>query len=181
MSGVAPVRDGEFVEKATRRFRDALTERVRAHEQAGHELRQTLGEPDDLAERAVLATVPEPSPWDEVAGPFTRSEGAQARLGGISRQAVAAKAARRRLLRVVTADGVHLYPVWQFAPTGGLLPGLADVLALFPEHDVDGWTLAGWLRTPEPELGEAPLDGLLRGDLEHVQAVARSVRQRLAA
>jgi len=99
---------------------------------------------------------------------------------GALRRPVAAKAARRRLLRTVTADGEHLYPLWQF-DGDGLVPGLAEVLAMFPERSVDGWTLAAWLRTPDPDLGEAPLDALVRGDVERVRAVARSSARALAA
>lgn len=174
-------RDREYVEEATRRFREALAARVDAHSRAGHEIREVLGEPDELASRAVQATVPEASPWDEIVGPFTRTDGAQARLGGISRQAVASKAARRRLLRVVTADGVHLFPVWQFTTAAGVLPGLPEVLSLFRGADIDDWTLAGWLRTPDPELGESPCDALLRGQTERVLTVARTARRSLAA
>lgn len=95
-------------------------------------------------------------------------------------QAVAAKAARRRLLRTITADGEHLYPLWQF-DGDRLVAGLPETLALFPESSVDGWTVAAWLRTPDPELGERPMDVLARGDRETVWAVARSAARSLAA
>ncbi|MEB3052113.1 hypothetical protein KV112_20590 [Mycolicibacter sp. MYC123] len=120
----------------------------------------------------------ESSPWDAVAGPFLRSNEVQARLG-ISRQAVAAKAARRRLLRTITTDGKHLYPVWQF-DGDRLVADLADVLALFPETLVDGWTLAAWLRTPDPDLEESPLAVWVRGERERVQLVARAAAQALS-
>lgn len=122
---------------------------------------------------------PVASPWDELVGPFVRSDGVQARLK-ITRQAVAAKAARRRLLRTITIEGEHLYPLWQF-DGDHLLSGLAEVLALFPERAVDGWTLAAWLRTPDPDLGEPPLDVLAGGEVDRVRAVARSAARALAA
>lgn len=103
--------DRRYIEEATRQFKSALTSVVEAHHRSGRKPRTVLGEPEAFALRAVRATAPLVSPWDELVGPFTRSEGVQRRLG-ITRQAVAAKAARRRLLRVVTADGDHLYPVW---------------------------------------------------------------------
>jgi hypothetical protein len=171
--------DRVFVETATRHFREALTELVAEHEDAGRDAGRLLGDPKALAARAVQASVPTPSPWDPLIGPFTRSEGVQARLG-VSRQAVAASAARRRLLRVVTTDDVHLYPLWQFDGPG-LLAGLAPVLALFPEDQLDGWTLAGWLRTADPELGEPPYDVLVRGEHERVLAAARNAAAALAA
>lgn len=177
----APLRseDRAFVDEATREFKHALSRVVAEHERAGRPARAVLGEPRSFAERAVEASAPLPSPWDDLVGPFLRSDGVQARLG-ISRQAVAAKAARRRLLRTITADGEHLYPLWQF-DRGALVPGLAEILAMFPERAVDGWTLAGWLRTPDPDLGEAPLETLVRGEIDRVRAVARSAARALAA
>ncbi len=177
----APLRseDRAFIAEATREFKQALSRVVAEHERAGRRARSVLGEPRSFAERAVEASAPLPSPWDELVGPFLRSDGVQSRLG-ISRQAVAAKAARRRLLRTITADGEHLYPLWQFE-SGALVPGLAEILAMFPERAVDGWTLAGWLRTPDPDLGEAPLEVLVRGEIDRVRAVARSASRALAA
>ena len=171
--------DRRYIEEATRQFKSALTSVIEAHHRSGRKPRAVLGEPQAFAMRAVRATAPLVSPWDELVGPFTRSEGVQQRLG-ISRQAVAAKASRRRLLRVVTTDGDHLYPVWQFVD-GSLIPGLAELLAMFPEDDVDGWTLAAWLRTPDRELDEAPVDALLRGEIPRVHAVGRSAARSLAA
>ncbi len=81
---------------------------------------------------------------------------------------------------MITADGVHLYPAWQF-DDGHVLPGLGDVLTLFPEEAVDGWTLAGWLRTRDPELGDVPLETLRRGDVARVLAAARAASAALAA
>jgi hypothetical protein len=171
--------DREFVADATREFKRALSLVVAEHERAGRGARAVLGEPRSFAERAVHASAPLASPWDDLVGPFLRSDGVQARLK-ISRQAVAAKAARRRLLRTVTVDGEHLYPLWQF-DGDHLVAGLAEMLALFPEQAVDGWTLAAWLRTHDPDLGEAPLDVLARGEFERVRAVARTAARTLAA
>lgn len=171
--------DREFVSQATQQFRQALERVVVSHERAGRNAAAALGDPRSFAERAVQAAAPVASSWDELVGPFLRTEGVQARLG-ISRQAVAAKAARRRLLRTITADGEHLYPLWQF-DGDRLLPGLPEMLALFPESSVDGWTLAAWLRTPDPDLGERPLEVLAHGERDKVWAVARSAARSLAA
>lgn len=171
--------DREFVAQATREFERALTRVVATHERAGRSATVVLGDPSSFAERAVQATAPEASQWDELVGPFLRSDGVQARLQ-ISRQAVAAKAARRRLLRTITVDGEHLYPLWQFVGDR-LVDGLAEVLSLFPEPSVDGWTLAAWLRTPDPDLDEPPYDALVRGEHERVQAAARAAARSLTA
>lgn len=168
-----------FVSQATKEFERVLTDVVVSHELAGLSPDVVLGDPLSFAVRAVRATAPEASSWDELAGPFVRTDGVQARLG-ITRQAVASKAARRRLLRTITSDGEHLYPLWQF-DGGHLVGGLDEVLSLFPESSVDGWTLAAWLRTPDPELGEPPFDALVRGDLARVREVARAAARSLAA
>lgn len=171
--------DADYIERATHRFAEALAGVLAEYRRRGRSPSALLGEPESFGERAAVAQAPLPSPWDDLVGPFVRSPGVEARLG-ITRQGVAARAARRRLLRVITADGVHLYPTWQFAD-GGLLPGLADVTCLFAEDAVDGWTLAGWLRTRDPELGEAPLERLQRGDVAGVLAAARTAAAALAA
>lgn len=179
MTAPLPPADREFVAEATKEFEHALLRVVAEHERAGKHAEAVLGDPRVFAARAVQASAPVASPWDELVGPFLRSEGVQARLG-ITRQAVSAKAARRRLLRTITSDGKHLYPLWQF-DGDHLVAGLAEVLALFPEHAVDGWTLAAWLRTPDPDLGEPPCDALLRGEVDPVRAVARTAARSLAA
>lgn len=171
--------DTDFVERATGRFAEALAGVLADYRRRGRSPSELLGEPESFAQRAVVAQAPVPSPWDDLVGPFLRSQGVEARLG-ITRQAVAARAARRSLLRVVTADGVHLYPVWQFEDAG-IVPGLGEVLSHFAEDAVDGWTLAGWFRTRDPELGEAPLETLRRGDVARVLAAARTAAAALAA
>lgn len=168
-----------YVERAARKFREELTALVAEYVRMGVQVGEVLGDPDEFAARAIRAIAPLASPWDDLAGPFTSSRGVQARLG-VTRQAVVARAGRRGLLRVITADGRHVYPLWQF-DGGHLLPGLSDVLAFFPEDTVDGWTLAAWLRTPDPALEEPPIDALRRGDEEAVLAVARRAAQSLGA
>jgi hypothetical protein len=81
---------------------------------------------------------------------------------------------------VFTSDDVALFPVWQFAGRS-VIPRLAEVLSLFPEDLVDGWTLAGWLRTEDAELGAVPLNALVEGEGDRVLAVARSASAALAA
>src|SRR5690606_14636710 len=83
-------RSRAYVDAATRRFREELAEVVSGHVRAGVAPREALGDPAEFATKAVRALAPLPSPWNDLVGPFTVSEGVQARLG-ISRQAVAAK------------------------------------------------------------------------------------------
>ena len=171
--------DLKFIDDATREFREALSQVVADHEAAGRQARAVLGDPRSFAARAIRASAPAASPWDELVGPFVRTEGVQARLG-ITRQAVAAKAARRRLLRTITTDGEHLYPLWQFVGDQ-VLKGLGEVISRFPESEVDGWTVAAWLRTVDRELGEAPLAAISRGDLDRTVEVAAAAARSFAA
>jgi hypothetical protein len=171
--------DEEFVRRAVQSFAHGLATVVDRYRTTGRDPEAELGPPEQLAERLLAAGAPGPSPWDEIAGPFLRTAGVQARLG-ITRQAVSAKAFRRRLLRVVTADGQVLYPAWQF-DGDHVVAGLPEVLSLFSEEAVDGWTLAGWLRTVEPELDAVPLALLREGQADVVLVAARRAAAALAA
>jgi hypothetical protein len=170
--------DEEFVQRAGERFVERLSALVGRYRSEGRDPSALLGPPEELAERVLASHAPEASPWDELIGPFQRTDRVQARLG-ITRQAVAAKAARRRLLRVFTSDGVALFPVWQFDGSR-IAVGLAEVMALFPEEAVDGWTLAGWLRTEDPELEAVPVDLIRAGEGDVVRLVARRAAAALA-
>jgi hypothetical protein len=135
----------------------------------------------ELAER-MLATVPSPSRWDEVLGPFYTTAQVAGLLGGISRQAVMDRCRRRTLLGLKTADGVWVYPLFQFDEANRVLPGLAPVLQCFDPADVDEWTLASWLVSPLASLGErSAIDWLREGrDLEPALAQARGAARRFS-
>ena len=79
-----------------------------------------------------------------------------------------------------TARDRLVYPVWQFAP--GVLRHLPRVLAAAghdPERASSGWTIATWLATPDPRVGDrTPLE-LLRADgLGHVVVFGGGVKER---
>lgn len=83
-----------------------------------------------------------------------------------------------RLLALVSADGLRVYPVWQFHRRDrhvevkpSLLP-VFDALSRF-----DGWTVAALLHTPARELsGSTPLNWLAgRGDLQAVMTLAIAI------
>ena len=122
----------------------------------------TFGTPEQMADR-MLAVVPVAHPWDEQIGPFYDTPGLTAMLG-ITRQAVADRVRRRRLLAVSTQDRRLLYPVLQFdGPT--VLAGLPDVLIAFADATVDGWAVAAWLTTPAAALGsQTPIHWLRHGE-----------------
>jgi len=79
---------------------------------------------------------------------------------GVSMSAVRGRRARGSLLAMRTGSGKVVFPVWQF-DHGRVLPGLGRVLRLLGGGDVSGWTIAGWLRSPDVELdGRTPLEVL---------------------
>lgn len=130
----------------------------------------------------LTAALPAPAGSDELVGPFYDTEGL-ARRWRISAQAVHKRADKaRRLLKVITADGVALYPAFQFDSRGGLLPRLPEVIDAFEPAVSDRWTIARWLAAPNPALqGRAPADLLREGEGDRVLAAAAALAGRLAA
>ena len=83
----------------------------------------------------------------------------------------------RLLLACRTDDGHLVYPAFQFARDGAVRPGIADVVAVFARHHVDGWTAAVWLTTPSPVFdGDSAVDHLVVHRAS-AAAVDRIVRQ----
>jgi hypothetical protein len=94
----------------------------------------------------------------------------------ITRQAVDKRRRAGRLIGLDTGRRGYAYPTWQFAPAGGLLPGLEAVLAELA--DEDAWMRAAFMLGPDSRLdGESPLSALRRGETEAVRAAARSYGQ----
>jgi hypothetical protein len=92
----------------------------------------------------------------------------------MSRQAVGKRRRNGKLLAVVTGRRGFEYPACQFGD-GGVVPGLAEVLAAF-DDDVDSWMRLSFLVSPLGSLGgDAPLDLLRLGEIEPVVRLARSV------
>ncbi len=111
-----------------------------------------------------VETIPEPSRWEDLLGPFYTVSTVSKLLGDVSRQAVANRRARRTLLGLRTADGVVVYPAFQFDEHNGTLPRLPDILQCFRNTGVDDWTLAGWLVAPSRSLeGHSVVDWLRQG------------------
>lgn len=161
-----------YVERVSSRVTEGLARRVGALRQQGHDA-DALGDPDDLAAR-MLATVPEPSPWDEL-GPFYSTAGLARVLGGVSRQAIEERRRRRTVLALRTADHAWVYPAFQLDEHNRVVPGLADILDRFhPRASDDDWMIASFLAAPQPGLGGATVVEHLRagGDLAPVLALA---------
>jgi hypothetical protein len=101
-------------------------------------------------------------------------------LGGVSRQAIADRQEQRTLLGLKTADGVMVYPTFQFNDRNQFLPELAEILQAFRGSDVDEWTQAGWLVSPSQSLcGQSAIEWLRTGgDLASVLTLARDAARR---
>lgn len=92
-------------------------------------------------------------------------------LGLGSRQAVHGRRARGALVGFVNGRRDVLFPRAQFDERGRVVPGLADVLAVFDGEAYEAWS---WLTASSAALDDdVPLERLRSGDIEIVIAAAR--------
>lgn len=139
---------------------DNLSRLERRYRGDGRSL-EDLGSPSEVAERMV-ATVPSPSPWNEVLGTFYGPGKVARLLGGISRQAVADRRGRGTLLGLKTADGKWIYPAFQFDERHRVHEGLPDIIRCLGAAEMDDWTLAGWLVAERSQLEGHSIIGWLQ-------------------
>jgi len=176
--------DGEalrrYVDETTAELRSALRQRLSIYNRQGRDWRE-LGTARQLSEK-MLATIPEPSRWNELIGPFYSVRQMSKLLGGISRQALADRRERRTLLGLRTADGVVVYPCFQLDEHHHVVAGLREVLRCFRAEEVDEWTVAGWLVSSQRTLDAlSPIRWLQLGkERETVVALARDASRRFA-
>jgi hypothetical protein len=173
-------RAATLIDKITRHVREGLEERFSSYTEQARSL-DKLGRAEEVARR-MLATVPAPSRWDDLLGPFYSGGQVAQILGGISRQAVADRKERRTLLGLKTSDGVVVYPTFQFDDRNKVWTGLPEILQCFRGSGVDDWTLAGWLVSPMMSLeGRSVLETIRLGeDLKPLLALARDAARRFA-
>ncbi len=140
-----------------------------------------LGPPQEVAHRMV-ASLPSPSPWDELLGPFYGPGQVATVLGNISRQAVAERRQRRTLLGLRTADRHWVYPLFQFDRRNRVLKRLPELLRILGESGIDDWSLAGWLMSPLRSLnGRTAIEWLREeGDPATLLEVTRDAARRFA-
>jgi hypothetical protein len=94
---------------------------------------------------------------------------------GITRQAVAKRAASHRLLAIDIGRHGHAYPAWQFV-RGGVLPGLEATLDALDGHDA--WMQLSFFLGASPRLDDrSPLEALRAGALDAVLQAARRFTQ----
>ncbi|MDB5059062.1 MAG: hypothetical protein JWO59_2534 [Chloroflexi bacterium] len=77
-------------------------------------------------------------------------------------------------LVAVRDGGDWRFPSWQFDPEGpdGVIDGLPTIIAALPASPM---LRVGWLSTPHPALGMAPIDALRIGRLNQVLSEAQAV------
>jgi hypothetical protein len=169
-----------FLDRVTARLRRGLEERLSHYVERGHSLDE-IGSAEELAD-LMLRAVPTVSRWNDLLGPFYSASQVAKICGGISRQALADRRERRTILGLKTADGVIVYPTFQFDEKNRVLSGLSEVLQCFRDADVDDWTLAGWLVSPSRSLGgRSAVDWLRLGrELDPVLVLARDAARRFS-
>lgn len=169
-----------FIDKVTAHLRRGLKERLSHYVEHGHSLEE-IGSAEDLADR-MLQAVPTASRWNDLVGPFYSASQVAKVCGGVSRQALADRRERRTILGLKTADGVIVYPTFQFDEKNRVLSGLPEVLQCFRGVDVDDWTLAGWLVSASRALGSRSVVDWLRlnRELEPVLVLARDAARRFS-
>lgn len=103
-----------------------------------------------------------------------------ARLLGMTRQGVDKRRKTGRLIGLSRGRRGYAYPLWQFHPAGGTLPGLEEVLAALAGYDP--WIQASFMLSGDARLqGETPLAELRRGRLAAVLRSARAYGEQGAA
>lgn len=156
-------------------LRHQIDERLSEIAQRGGDV-SALGDPVALAQRMVATLPTAAHPFDGELGPFYDTAGLS-RWWDVSRQALADRVRRGTLLACRTADGHLVYPSFQFARDGSVRPGIAEAVAVFARHGVDGWTAAVWLTTPSAVFdADSAVDHLVVHRAS-AAAVARVVRQ----
>ncbi len=124
-----------------------------------------------------MATEGDTQDFADRVGPFYSTDRVRQILGGtrpVSRQDISDRVEARRLLRVQTADGKHLFPAFQF--DGDVVdPELVKVIHPLLHAGADGWTVVYWLTTPLPQFGgQTPLALVRAGAADEVVGMART-------
>ncbi|CAN5844063.1 hypothetical protein BH23ACT2_BH23ACT2_05260 [soil metagenome] len=114
--------------------------------------------------------------WTDQLGPAYR-QSSVADLLAKSKQAVSRD---HRLLRLTMRSGAVGYPALQFDGRR-VLPGIAEVVERLAPVVATNWTIASWLTSAQPSLGDAtPIDLLRARRVEPVVAAAGRFAEALA-
>lgn len=122
------------------------------------------------AGRSAAATISTRNHFDTHAGPFYDT-GTVRQVLNISRQAIADRARRHTILRMLTTDGLTVYPAFQFVDRT-VDPRLIPVLQILLSSGESGWTVALWLTAPVDLLeGASPIEALRSGRADQTHLV----------
>jgi hypothetical protein len=141
------------------------------------EFRRTLTEiggqpssPDDakVLGRQAAMIVLAGGAWERALGELLTSAEARGLLGGISREALRKRVVSGSVVALRDDAGLVRYPRWQFDAAGGApFRVVKDLNEVFGDAGLDSWTLASFVTTPQPELGNrAPVDAFADADVE---------------
>lgn len=133
----------------TRRIAEDLAAMVRDLDRRGELEGLTLQQRREVvdAARDAMRTQLRQREVNDRIGPLLTLDRTRAYLGVGSRQAVDGRVKRHTLLRVVTADGVSLFPEFQFA-RGRVKPALPRLYDVLLGSGADPWTVVYWLTAP---------------------------------
>jgi hypothetical protein len=110
--------------------------------------------------------------WNRLVGPFYDYAGAETMCAGVIPMA--------DLITCMALDGSSLYPTFQFASHGRLVPRLPELLSVLRKR-YDGWGRALWLATKVRQWGgRTAIQMLIAGELEPVFKQAQRDIERLA-
>ncbi len=133
--------------------------------------------------KSVLSNLRSRRAWENHIGAILTHKQAVAATGW-SKQALSQAVREARILKLEGADGTVGYWSGGLADTEPHVPisGIKDVLGVWSRTDVESWTVASWMSSPQPELdARTPRQALLDGDLADVVTLARQASARLAS
>lgn len=168
-------------EQYASRVQTALLQRLKHSEPR---LVSQMPSPDEAATLIMQTrTAPTHHPLRERIGPVWTSTRTREALGLKTRQALSSRRSHGSVLGLTTGDGKVFYPVSQFRQRGSVTevdPLLVPVLKIL--KDIDSWTVAAVLRSPDPDLGMSAVDWARQGkDGSRLEQWAHAVRSELTA
>ena len=106
--------------------------------------------------------------WERALGELLTSAEARILLSGISREALRKRVGSGSVIALRDDAGRIRYPRWQFDAASGAPFGVVKKLnEVFGDAGLDSWTLASFVTTPQPELGDRPpVDAFADTDIE---------------
>ncbi|QBJ96847.1 hypothetical protein ERC79_13460 [Rhodococcus sp. ABRD24] len=149
------------------------------------------GEPLDAADakyvaagvKSVLSSLRARRAWENHIGAVLTHKQAL-HVTGWSKQALSQAVREHRVLQLKAAEGTAGYWSGGLTDTDPHVPilGIKGVLGAWAHADVEGWTIASWMSSPQPELGgRTPRQALVDGDTSDVVTLAQQASARLVA